>query len=96
MIEELRQLRRAEVIRATGAATSSTAELNLETCVSAFFHLARNPHLPPFRMHGQRLTTRHLYVGSMQEFGADSLHTDLEGARMGTIRHLEECLAEVE
>lgn len=68
------------------------AELNLETRVSTFLYLARNPQLHSFLLHGLRLTTRHLYVGAMQEFCADPLNADLIDVRLGIVRRLEECL----
>lgn len=71
------------------------AELNLETRVSAFLYLARNPQLHSFLLHGLRLTTRHLYVGAVQEFCADPLTTDLVDVRLGIMRRLEECLDDV-
>lgn len=72
------------------------AELNLETRISAFLYLARNPQLQSFLVHGFRNARRPLYVGTMQEFCADPLHADLIDVRMGAIRRLEECAAGLE
>jgi len=72
------------------------AELNLEARISAFLYLARNPQLQSFLVHGLRLTARHLYVGTMQEFCADPLRAGLIDVRMGTMRCLTECLDGVE
>jgi hypothetical protein len=72
------------------------AELNLETRIAAFLYLARNPQLQSFLVHGFRLTKRHLYVGTMQEFCSDPFHAGLIDVRMGTMRCLTEYLASVE
>ena len=72
------------------------AELNLETRISAFLYVARNPQLQSFLVHGFRQTMRHLYVGTMQEFCSDPLHARVIDVRTGTTRRLDECLKGVE
>ncbi len=82
--------------KSTGEYERICSELNLETRVPAFLYLAGNPQLQAFLVHGFRLTKRHLYVGTMQEFCADPYNAGLIDVRMGTFRRLTECLDDAE
>ena len=68
------------------------AELNRETRISTFLYLARSPQLQSFLLHGFRMTTRHLFVSTAEEFCSDPCQAPLIDVRLGVTRCLEDCL----